>query len=232
MSIAENLELVRARIRRACERANRSPDEVILVGASKTFAAERIIEAVQAGLMDIGENYVQEALPKIAAVTAAGLQPRWHFIGHLQTNKVKQALAAFDLIQTVDSLHLAEVISRRAQRPVAILLEVNVGSELSKFGFAPEEVVPAAEQIGRLPNLDVQGLMTVAPIVDDPNELRPLFRQLRALRDTLGLRHLSMGMTDDFEVAIEEGSTMVRLGRAIFGERVVAAPAGSQVSTS
>lgn len=223
MSIVENLEAVHARIRRACERAGRDPREVILIGVSKTFPLERVIEAVRAGLTDVGENRVQEALPKIAGVTAAGLHPRWHLVGHLQTNKVKQAITAFDLIHSVDSLHLAEAISRRALRPVPILLEVNVAGEATKFGFAPEEVLTAAEQISRLPNLDVQGLMTVAPIAEDANEVRPVFRRLRELRDALGLVHLSMGMTDDFEVAIEEGATMVRLGRAIFGERLTPA---------
>ncbi|MFQ5880728.1 MAG: YggS family pyridoxal phosphate enzyme, partial [Dehalococcoidia bacterium] len=135
------------------------------------------------------------------------------------TNKVKAALVLFDVIQSVDSLRLAAALSQRAQRPVPILLEVNIAGEATKYGFAGEEVMAAAEAVARLPNLELRGLMTVAPLVADPEEVRPLFRRLRQLRDALGLPELSMGMTDDFEVAIEEGATIVRIGRAIFGPR-------------
>ena len=146
-------------------------------------------------------------------------------MGHLQTNKAKTALELFDIIHSVDSLHLAEVLSHRAQtgaaqRPLPVLLEVNVTGEASKFGFPSGEVAAAALAIARLPRLDLRGLMTVAPFVSDPETVRPVFRELRRLRDALGLRELSMGMTDDFEVAIEEGATLVRIGRAIFGERM------------
>jgi len=219
VSIADNLRRVRERVAAACERAGRSPDEVIIVGVSKTFPPEAIAEACRAGLTDIGENRVQEALRKIPLVESQGLHPRWHLVGHLQTNKAKSALSVFGIIHSVDSLHLAEALSRRAGQPVPVLLEVNVAGEASKFGFAPEEVAQAYRQITRLPNLDVQGLMTVAPLLPDPEQVRPLFRRLRELRDEMGLRELSMGMTDDFEVAIEEGATMVRIGRAIFGPR-------------
>jgi hypothetical protein len=210
----------------ACERAGRSPDEVTVVGVSKTFPATLVVEACRAGLTDIGENRVQEAAAKIPAVEALGSRPRWHLVGHLQTNKVKTALGLFDIIHSVDSVRLAEFISRQAASlpvrqagPLPILLEVNVAGETSKFGLRPEETGRALEQMARLPGLAVQGLMTVAPLVDDPEEVRPVFRELRRLRDALGLHHLSMGMTDDFEVAIEEGATMVRIGRAIFGPR-------------
>jgi len=200
---------------------------------SKTFPAALVAEACRAGLTDIGENRVQEAAAKRPQVVALGVHPRWHLVGHLQTNKVKTALGLFDIIHSVDSLRLAEAISRQAEQtalgqaglpagqagPVPVLLEVNVGGEASKFGLAPEEVGRAVEQIAGLPGLAVQGLMTVAPLSADPEEVRPVFRELRRLRDALGLRHLSMGMTDDFEVAIEEGATMVRIGRAIFGPR-------------
>ena len=219
MSIAENLRRVRERVAAACERAGRSPDEVTIVGVSKTFPPEAIAEACRAGLTDIGENRVQEALRKIPLVESQGLHPRWHLVGHLQTNKAKSALSVFGIIHSVDSLHLAEALSRRAGQPVPVLLEVNVAGEASKFGFAPEDVPEAYRRIAALPNLDLQGLMTVAPFVPDPEEVRPLFRRLRELRDELGLRELSMGMTDDFEVAIEESATMVRIGRAIFGPR-------------
>jgi hypothetical protein len=221
VSIADNLCSVRERAAAACERAGRAPNEVTIVGVSKTFPAALVAEACRAGLTDIGENRVQEAAAKIPAVEALGSSPRWHLVGHLQTNKVKTALGLFDIIHSVDSVRLAELISRQAaNQPVRpILLEVNVAGEASKFGLRPEETGRALEGIARLPGLAVQGLMTVAPLVDDPEEVRPVFRELRRLRDALGLRDLSMGMTDDFEVAIEEGATIVRIGRAIFGAR-------------
>ncbi len=219
VGIAENLRLVRERIAAACERAGRSPDEVTVVGVSKTFPASLVVEAVQAGLQDVGENRVQEAAAKIPQVLEAGVRPRWHLVGHLQTNKVKTALGLFDIIHSVDSLRLAESISCRTDGPIPVLLEVNVAGEATKFGFRPEEVAGALERIAALPGLEVQGLMTVAPIVPDPELVRPVFRRLRQLRDALGLQHLSMGMTDDFEVAVEEGATIVRIGRAIFGPR-------------
>jgi pyridoxal phosphate enzyme (YggS family) len=210
----------------ACEREGRSPDEVTVVGVSKTFPPTLVVEACRAGLTDIGENRVQEAAAKIPEVEALGCRPRWHLVGHLQTNKVKTALGLFDIIQSVDSVRLAESISRQVENlpagqagPLLILLEVNVAGEVSKFGLRPEETGQALEQMVRLPGLAVQGLMTVAPLVDDPEEVRPVFRELRRLRDALGLHHLSMGMTDDFEIAIEEGATIVRIGRAIFGPR-------------
>jgi pyridoxal phosphate enzyme (YggS family) len=140
-------------------------------------------------------------------------------VGHLQTNKAKTAIELFDMIQSVDSIRLAEVLSRHAQHRIPILLEVNVSGEASKFGLPPAEVSSAVEEIARLPHLEIRGLMTIAPLTDNPEEVRPIFKRLRLLRDSLGLEHLSMGMTDDFEVAIEEGATMVRIGRAIFGER-------------
>ena len=197
----------------------RAASEVTIVAVSKTFPAGVIQEALAAGIRHIGENRVQDAEPKIRSLAALGLHPTWHMVGHLQTNKAKAALELFDVIQSVDSLRLAEALSQRAQRPLPILLEVNVGGEATKYGFAPEEVPPAAEAIARLSNLEVRGLMTVAPLTADPEDVRPVFHRLRQLRDALGLRELSMGMTDDFEVAIGEGATIVRIGRAIFGPR-------------
>ena len=143
-------------------------------------------------------------------------------VGHLQTNKVKTVLSLFDIIQSVDSLHLAQEISRRAPQSVRVpvLLEVNVAGEAAKYGFSPDELPAAAEQVRALPGLELRGLMTVAPMVADPQETRPVFRRLRSLAESLGLRDLSMGMSDDFEVAVEEGATIVRVGRAIFGERI------------
>jgi len=217
-TVAERLALVRERVARATERAGRSPAEVTIVAVSKSFPAQAIEEAAAAGIAHIGENRVQEAAAKIPSLRRLPLT--WHMVGHLQTNKAKTALQLFDIIQSMDSLRLAEVLSRHAERAIPVLLEVNVAGEASKFGFSPQEVLQAAEAVARLPHLDVRGLTTVAPLVSDPEEVRPVFRELRRLRDALGLAELSMGMTDDFEVAIEEGATLVRIGRAIFGERL------------
>lgn len=219
MGIAENLAAVSHRIHRAAERAGRSPEEVTLIAVAKTFPVETVREALRAGVRHVGENRVQEAVPKAAALAGDPLRPVWHMVGHLQTNKAKTAVQTFDIIHSVDSLRLARAISRHADRPVPVLLEVNVAGEATKFGVAPEEAGRLAREIERLPGLELRGLMTVAPPAADPEEVRPVFRRLRELRDALGLRELSMGMTDDFEVAIEEGATMVRIGRAIFGER-------------
>ena len=222
MSIADNLARVHERIDAACRRAGRSPDEVTLVGVSKGFPAAAVAEACAAGLRDVGENRVQEAAPKIETLAAQGVRPRWHLIGHLQSNKAQTAVGLFAIIHSIDSLRIAEAISRRAPGLLPLLLEVNVSQEASKYGFPMDEVVPALPAIRPFPNLDVRGLMTVAPLPGDPEAVRPVFRALRELRDRTGLRELSMGMTDDFEVAIEEGATMVRVGRAIFGERPLA----------
>ena len=217
-TIADRVAHVRQRVERAAERAGRSPADVTIVAVSKGFPPSAIDEAVVAGIADLGENRVQEAAAKIVALRP--LPITWHLVGHLQTNKAKTALELFDIIHSVDSLHLAQVLSRPDRSgPLPILLEVNVAAEASKFGFAPAEVAAAAQVVARLPHLDLRGLMTVAPFVSDPETVRPVFRELRRLRDALGLRELSMGMTDDFEVAIEEGATLVRIGRAIFGER-------------
>jgi pyridoxal phosphate enzyme (YggS family) len=216
-TIAERIPLIRERVARAAERAGRSPAEVTIVAVSKTFPTQAIEEAAAAGIAHIGENRVQEAAAKIPSLRH--LPVTWHMLGHLQTNKARTALDLFDIIQSVDSLRLAEALSRRAERDVPVLLEVNVAGEASKFGLSPQQVAETAEAIARLPHLDVRGLMTIAPWVSDPEEVRPVFRELRRLRDALGLPELSMGMTDDFEVAIEEGATIVRIGRAIFGER-------------
>jgi hypothetical protein len=217
-TIADRVARVRQRVQRAAERAGRSPAEVTIVAVSKGFPPSAIDEVVVAGIADVGENRVQEAAAKIVALRP--LPITWHLVGHLQTNKAKTALELFDIIHSVDSLHLAEVLSHPDRSgPLPILLEVNAAGEATKFGFPPGEVAAAAQAIARLPHLDLRGLMTVAPFVSDPETVRPVFRELRRLRDALGLRELSMGMTDDFEVAIEEGATLVRIGRAIFGER-------------
>ena len=217
-TIAERVAHVRQRVERAAERAGRSPADVTIVAVSKSFPSQAIEEAVAAGIAHVGESRVQEAAAKIPGLRR--LPVTWHLVGHLQANKAKTAVELFDIIHSVDSLHLAEVLSHRAQRPLPVLLEVNAAGETSKFGFPPSEVAAAAQAVARLPHLDLRGLMTVAPWASDPEAVRPIFRHLRRLRDALGLPELSMGMTDDFEVAIEEGATLVRIGRAIFGERI------------
>ncbi len=219
MSIKENLERVRERIEAACQRAGRESSDVTLIGVTKTVGAEAVVEAYEAGLRDFGENRVREALAKIEVVERLDFEPRWHMIGHLQTNKVKVAAGRFGIIHSVDSVRLAKEISRRCESPVSVLLEVNVAQDAAKFGFAPEEVAAALREIAVLPHLDVRGLMTIAPQTDNPEDTRPTFRRLRQLRDELALDELSMGMSGDFEVAIKEGATMIRVGTAIFGPR-------------
>jgi pyridoxal phosphate enzyme (YggS family) len=219
MDIEENIRDLERRITAAAERANRSPAEITLIVVTKTIEPSIIRQAFNAGISNFGENRVQEARSKIEQLSSLEPPPTWHMIGHLQTNKAVTAVELFPMIHSVDSLRLAEALSRHAQRNISTLLQVNISGEASKSGFSPSEVSSAADQIAGLPYLDIKGLMTVAPLTDNPEEVRPVFHQLRMLRDSLGLEHLSMGMTDDFEVAIEEGATMIRIGRAIFGER-------------
>jgi pyridoxal phosphate enzyme (YggS family) len=222
VTIAENLAAIRGRIDAAAARAGRDGASIRLVGATASFKGvtnEMVLAALAAGLHDFGENRIQEAEQRIRELGATAREATWHFIGHLQTNKAKDAAGLFDIIQSVDSIRLAEQLSARAAKPLGVMLEVNVAGEASKFGFAPGEVAGAATAIARLPMLDLIGLMTVAPAVDNPEAVRPVFRELRELARANGLKELSMGMTDDFEIAIEEGATMIRIGRAIFGER-------------
>jgi pyridoxal phosphate enzyme (YggS family) len=218
-AIGANLDRVRQRIAAAAEQSGRPASSVRLIGVSKTFPASAVIAACAAGLSDIGENRVQEAAPKAAEVAVAGMRPTWHLIGHLQTNKVKPAVELFGCIHSVDSQHLAAALSKYATTPIDILLEVNVAGEATKTGFTPAEVLEAAPAISALPRLVVRGLMTVAPETDDAEQVRPVFHELRRLSEQLGLPELSMGMSGDYEVAISEGATMVRIGRAIFGSR-------------
>jgi pyridoxal phosphate enzyme (YggS family) len=218
-SIAANARVVRDRIAAAAERAGRDAGSVRLIAVTKTFPPEVCAAAVQAGLTDLGENRVQEGVAKAAALAASGLAPVWHLIGHLQGNKVKAALGAFAVIHSVDSVDLARLISRRAERPVDVLLEVNVAGEATKFGLSSDETPEACRAIAGLPNLNVRGLMTVAPQTEDAEMVRPVFRRLRTLAEQLGLSELSMGMSGDYEVAVEEGATMVRVGSALFGPR-------------
>jgi len=219
MDIARNLHDVERRIAQAAQRAGRSPAEITIVAVTKGLTAQAIEAALEAGIRHIGENRVQEAREKIARLSNLQPCPTWHMVGHLQTNKVKTAVEIFDIIHSIDSLRLAEALSGRARNTVSVLLQVNISGEEPKSGFSEAELPKAAEDVARLPMLEVKGLMTIAPLVSDPEEVRPIFRRLRELRDSLGMEHLSMGMSDDFEVAVGEGATMVRIGRAIFGER-------------
>lgn len=217
--IRSNLAAVRERIASAAQRAGRRAEDILLVGVSKTVTAERVRLGVEAGLTALGENRVQEARDKIKIL---GRPVPWHLIGHLQTNKVRDALELFDLIHSLDRLELAREIDKRAGEPgrvVDTLLEVNVAEEPSKSGFAPDAVEPALRAIGDLKHLRVRGLMAIPPIVERAEDSRAHFQALRRLAERHGLRELSMGMSADFEVAIEEGATMVRVGTAIFGAR-------------
>jgi hypothetical protein len=219
MQIGNNIREVERRIARAAERSGRPPDDITIIAVTKTIELQLIQEAFEAGMRHFGESRIQEAKDKIGQLIALQPLSTWHMVGHLQTNKVGLAVELFHFIQSVDSIRLAEVISRHAQRDMPILLQVNVSGEASKFGFPPDKISSAVEVIAHFPHLQIKGLMTIAPFTNNPEEVRPLFRQLKLLRDSLGLEHLSMGMTDDFEVAVEEGATMVRIGRAIFGQR-------------
>jgi pyridoxal phosphate enzyme (YggS family) len=210
--IAENLAAVEARIRTACARAGRKRSDVTLVAVSKTFGADRIDEAIAAGVTHIGENRVQEARDKKPQVRGTA---RWHLIGHLQSNKAKDAVRLFDVVETVDSVELAQKIARAAEKAQDVLLQVNIGDEPQKSGILPSDVSNIVQQIRAINGINLLGLMAIPPLGDP----RKHFRRLREIRDQVGLEHLSMGMSEDFEIAIEEGSTMVRIGRAIFGPR-------------
>jgi pyridoxal phosphate enzyme (YggS family) len=212
VTIAENLAAVESRISAACQRAGRERSDVTLVAVSKTFGADRIDEAIAAGVTHIGENRVQEARDKKPQVRGTA---RWHLIGHLQSNKAKDAVRIFDVIETVDSVELAQKIARASDAARDVLLQVNVGDESQKSGVATGNVNSVVQQILEVDGIKLIGLMAIPPIGDP----RKHFRRLRELRDQVGLEQLSMGMSEDFEIAIEEGSTMVRIGRAIFGAR-------------
>jgi len=199
-------------MRAACERSGRKRSDVTLVAVSKTFGADRIDEAIAAGVTHIGENRVQEARDKKPQVRGTA---RWHLIGHLQSNKAKDAIRLFDVIETVDSVELAQKIARAAEKAQDVLLQVNIGDEPQKSGILPSDVSNTVQQIRAINSINLMGLMAIPPIGDP----RKHFRRLREIRDQVGLEHLSMGMSEDFEIAIEEGSTMVRIGRAIFGPR-------------
>ena len=230
--IQENYRSVEERITAACARCGRPRDTVALIAVSKTKPVSMIREIYDLGQRDFGENRPQELRDKYAELPD---DIRWHMIGHLQKNKIKYVVGRAVMIHSIDSVSLAEAVSREADRQgctVPVLLEVNVAGEESKFGVSPEEAAGLARQCAVLPGLRVEGLMTIAPFVDDPEENRPVFRKLRQLSvdiaseniDNVFMNVLSMGMTNDYEVAIEEGATMVRVGTGIFGEREYAVP--------
>jgi len=225
MDIERNVKSVQERIASACARAGRVPSEVTLVAVTKNHPPELVIEAAQLGLTVFGENKIQEAKAKIPLCPG---RLHWHFLGHLQSNKARDATRLFELIQSVDSLGLAQELNKRAEeaaKTIPILIEVNIVGESSKFGYPPEKLRTELASLNRFNRLEIQGLMSVPPWSSDPEKVRPVFRQMRSLKSEceqiLGapLNHLSMGMSGDFEVAIEEGATMVRLGTALFGER-------------
>jgi len=226
--IRENITSLEARLEAVCTRVGRKRDEITLVAVTKTFGADVIREAMKAGLKDFGENYVQELIAKNQELS--GLFPRWHFIGHLQSNKVKYVAPFIHMIHSVDSIRLAGEIDKRGEgcgRTLDVLVEVHSTDEATKSGVIPEETIDLVKRMAELPHLRVRGLMTMGPFSEDPNDSRRSFRRVAELArkieqegiEGVSMRTLSMGMTADFEVAIEEGATMVRIGTAVFGER-------------
>jgi PLP dependent protein len=225
VDIAANLQLIQDRIASACDRAGRDPRSVTLIAVTKGHPPEAIVQAARHGQTLFGESKVQEAKAKIPACPG---RLRWHMIGHLQSNKCRDAVHLFEMIQSIDSLSLAEELNRRAEqaaKTIPILLETNIVGEASKFGYKPGQLLQDLDRLNALPRVEIHGLMTIPPWSPLPEKARPVFRRLRELKaeceQILGapLPHLSMGMSGDFEVAIEEGATMIRIGTSIFGER-------------
>jgi len=228
LELKQRLEHIKERIRQAAKSCNRNPDSIRLVAVSKTVPAETVKEAIEAGATILGENYVQDAREKFDALVHYPVS--WHFIGHLQSNKAKYAVRLFDLIHSVDSLKLARALNKEAKKVdkiQPILVQVNISGEDTKSGISAEDAPGLISEISHLKNLSIKGLMTMPPYFYQPEKVRPYFAALRELRDQMkkqslpnvSLEELSMGMTGDFEVAIEEGATLVRIGTAIFGER-------------
>jgi len=229
--ISDRLARIQAEITRICSQLQRNPDEITLVGVTKFAAPQAVVDAVRAGLKHIGENKLQSAREKFAQLEPAGLHVTKHMIGHLQTNKVKKALAVFDMIQSVDSLKLAREIEKEAakiSRAADILVQVNTSGEEQKFGLSPGEAVPLLREIEGLPHVAVKGLMTIAPLTSDEAVIRGAFARTREIfedlkqqysgHDRIKMKYLSMGMSNDYRIALEEGANMLRIGSAIFGE--------------
>ena len=234
MDLEENFRKVRERIEEACARAVRDPKAVTIIAVSKSQPPEAVRAAADLGQLIFGENRVQEAKAKMPLCPE---RARWHMIGHLQSNKARDAITLFSMIQSVDSLSLAQELEKWADKEaktMPVLLEVNIAGESSKFGYKAEAVTRDLPQINDLRHLEIHGLMAIAPYTTDPEKVRPIFRKLRELKSeceqVLGapLQHLSMGMSGDFEVAIEEGATMVRIGTALFGPRTLARKAATE----
>ena len=224
-TVKDNLETINKKIKEAALKVNRDPQEIKLVAVTKTATLEQIKEAINEGVKIIGENKVQEAKKKYQVLTT---EVKWHLIGHLQTNKVKYAVEIFDLIHSVDSIKLAKEIDNRSvqfKKTIDVLIEVNISGEETKYGYNPEKVEAFLKEISEFSAIRVRGLMTIAPISKNKEEVRPYFRRLRELSErirdknikNIKMDYLSMGMTDDFEIAIEEGANMVRIGRGVFG---------------
>ncbi len=227
MDIAANINKIRQRMNAAAARCQRNPNSIKLLAVTKTVSPEIVGKAIDAGLTEFGENYVQEAKEKIASIEQ---RIKWHMIGHLQTNKAKYAVNLFDYIHSIDRMELAKEINKKAgqiSRKINVLIEINVSGEKTKNGITPVDAFGLIKEISSLGNISVKGLMTMAPYSDNPENSRPYFSELRKLQKIIAgeeipgiqMDELSMGMTDDFEIAIEEGATIVRVGRAIFGER-------------
>lgn len=224
-NITDNIAIINEKISKATKRSGRDPKEITLLAVTKNVELARIKKAISAGVRLFGENYIQEAKEKIEKIRRSSVV--WHFIGHLQKNKVKYAIELFDMIQTVDSFELAKEIDKKAKNPIDILIEVSIAGEKSKAGIKKDRVIDLARKISELKNLSLKGLMTIPPYSDNPQLSRPYFVTLRRLAERVNkerisgvtMNTISMGMSNDFEVAIEEGSTMVRIGTAIFGER-------------
>lgn len=218
-TIERRIRVVRGHIEEACRKSRRDIAEIKLIAVTKNFASGAVRAAFDCGLRNFGENRVQEALAKYAELEDIRRQITLHFIGHLQSNKVGDILHTVDIIHSVDTLRLAEILDKKTARPVNILLEVNLTGEQTKYGFSREQLKLAVDSISALSHVNVLGLMTIAPVCGNVEEVRPLFAEMKRLNSAYGFKELSMGMTDDFEVAVEEGATMIRIGRAVFGER-------------
>lgn len=224
--VAKNIGIIRERIERAAKHVGREPKEIALLSAVKSVDIKRMQEAVRAGINVFGENYVQEAKKKIENIKR-GKDISWHFIGHLQKNKAKDAVKLFDMIETVDSIGLAKELNKKAEEKLDVLIQVNLAKEKTKGGVAEHEALPLAREIAKLENLSLKGLMTIPPYFENPEMSRPYFTELRRLAEKIRrenipnviMKELSMGMSHDFEIAIEEGATIIRVGTAIFGER-------------
>jgi pyridoxal phosphate enzyme (YggS family) len=229
-NIRENIDNIRMRVEKAALKAGRKPEEIKIIAVTKNIAPDKIIEAIDAGIVDLGENRVQELQDKINTINALKKNANWHMIGHLQRNKVKYLIDSVDMIHSLDSIELATETDKRAQkanRIIDVLVQVNIAGEKSKFGIYEDRVMDFVKKVSKCKNIKVKGLMTIAPLVQDPEDARFVFKQLRKIFidisreniDNIDMDYLSMGMSNDFEVAIEEGANIVRIGTAIFGKR-------------